>query len=349
MTPLSRRHRSTGFTLVEMLVSFVVMLILLLVVSAMVNRTSTIWTYTRGKIEQFREARDAFDLLTRHISEATLNTYYDYEDDQQRTRTEATRATFVPRTYARQSELRFLSGPALHGESHAIFFQAPMGRVDSNVDNRSGSALNTIGFFIEYGDDKAFLPPFAKERTRFRLMEFIEPSDKLTLYTYTSGAASGADRLSDKWFKTPLSATPAPVNIAAENIIALALLPKLSPADQAAGNQAGGNYTDTSLAPNYTYDSTKRESDPRLNPRNQLPVLVQVTMIAIDEASALRIGDIGLQGIRNELKDRFINASKYADDLKDMEGYLAENHIAYQVFSSNIALKNAKWSRNQIK
>lgn len=344
MTPFSRRYPSAGFTLAEMLVSFAVMLILLLVVSAMVNRTSTIWAYTRGKIEQFREARDAFDLLTRHISEATLNTYYDYEDDQQRTRTAATSTTFVPKTYARQSELRFLSGPQIHGESHAIFFQTPAGRLDSNAVNRTSSALNTIGFFIQYGDDKAFLPPFAQERTRFRLMELIEPSDKLTLYTYTSGAASETDRVSTKWFTAPLSATPAPVNIAAENIIALALLPKLSPADQAAGN-----YTDTSLAPDYTYDSTERKEDPRLNPRNQLPVIVQVTMIAIDEASALRIGDTGLQSIRNELKDRFKKASEYTDDLKHTEYYLAKNHIAYQVFSSNIALKNAKWSRNQIK
>src|SRR5207249_4696774 len=97
------------------------------------------------------------------------------------------------------------------------------------------------------------------ERYRFRLMELMEPSDTLTLYTYTSGLTGTTPKNStytgSEWFKTPLGlpAATRPARALAENIVALVILPKLSLADQAAGVPP---YTDASLAPAYLYDST---------------------------------------------------------------------------------------------
>jgi uncharacterized protein (TIGR02599 family) len=78
MTPGSRGknpHRSAaGVTLVELAVSTAVLALLLLLLLSMVNQTDSVWRQTRGKIEQFREAREGFESMTRRLGQATLNT-----------------------------------------------------------------------------------------------------------------------------------------------------------------------------------------------------------------------------------------------------------------------------------
>ena len=114
------RSAPSAFTLVELLVSMTIVLLLLVVLVGMVNLTSSLWRGTNGHIEQFRQARAGFDSLTRRLSQSTLNTYLDYVDANGRPRTSVastadTVAAFVPDHYARQSELRFISGPGLAG------------------------------------------------------------------------------------------------------------------------------------------------------------------------------------------------------------------------------------------
>ena len=55
---------------------------------------------------------------------------------------------------------------------------------------------------------------------------------------------------------------------------------KLSPQEDA---------TETRLAPQYSYDSTAANLDPTINPKNQLPPVVQLTVVAVDEATFGRI------------------------------------------------------------
>ena len=132
------------------------------------------------------------------------------------------------------------------------------------------------------------------QRFRFRVMELMEPSDSLSLYKYTSGSNSYTGAT---WFTDPLGLSPRPVHVLAENIVALVLMPKLSVGDIAGLNAAGGTYGDTSLvgtgaADDYLYDSTGTNmpsanlKDANLDPVNQLPPVVQVTMVAVDETSA---------------------------------------------------------------
>ena len=109
----------------------------------------------------------------------------------------------------------------------------------------------------------------------------------------------------------------------------------------------------TSLAPNYTYDSTVANSNAALDTKNQLPPLIQVTMVAINEASAIRLAQgqgttmptFGLSTAA--FNNLFTNATQMSADLATLEQALANQHIVYRVFSTNLAIKGAKWSRDE--
>lgn len=365
-----------AFTLVELLVSMVIVVLLLLILVSITDQTRRTWTYTTSKVEQFRDSREAFESITRRISQATLNTYWDYHypnDDTSK----------PPDSYVRQSELRFISGSAntltvaTNRPTHAVFFQAPLGFVQDTTTyagiNQLENLLNTWGYYLEWNSDKtsrpAFLPASFPEHYRFRLMEMMEPSEKLTVYQYTSGlTGTTAKNLTYKgkeWFTTPLAVAPQPGGVSqqrvvADNVIALIILPKLSQSDQKAKDPITGissNYTDSSLAPSYDYDTTyDKQSDPNLNPHNQLPPEVLVTMVAVDEATFGR-----LQGssatMPDYTKDLFQKAGNlsdssvdgYAKDLAALQTTLQTNHLNYRIFSTTVSLKAAKWSRSQKK
>ena len=342
----------------------------MIVLTSMVNLTSFTWKKSSGKIEQFQQAREGFDALTRRLSEATLNTYCDYVDVNGNPRTSANTSTFAPARYVRQSELRFVSGPGLFSDgihpTHAVFFHAPLG--SSTNPYSLNLLLNTCGFYIEYDTDLPFLPNVSGDgsfsqkhaRERFRLMELIEPSENLSIYGLEAGATSSTYTGRD-WFTNALTSGTG-VSIVAENIIALILLPKLTAQDeQNLTGAGGGHYSDASLAPNYLYDSTGLNmttvSDANLNPKNQLPPVIQVTLVAIDEVSANRMTSAACTQLSAKLGGLFQsvgdteNASNpgYAQDLKSLQDYLVSNRINYRIFTTNITMKAAKWSRNQTK
>ena len=334
-----------AFTLVELLVSMVLITLLSLILLSLTNQTSSIWRRTTGTVEQFRGARGGFESLSRQLSQATLNTYWDYFDASGSPRTAANASTFAPQRYGRQSELRFVSGPTqtlLNATTpphptHGVFFQTPTGFVTNTTDYEGlDSALNTVGYFIEFNNDASNRPPFitpamAPYRWRPRLMEFMQPSEKLSVY------GTPLD-----WFKTAVTtpATPSSAHVLAENIVALVILPKLSREEDA---------TEAAIAPAYAYDSTTNGpngTDPKYNTRNQLPPVVQVTMVAVDETTANRFftqasdpgKDLNIDGVL------FQDATKYADDLKTLEKTLVDKHLSYRVFTDNISIRAAKWS-----
>jgi uncharacterized protein (TIGR02599 family) len=347
----SQTLTNRAFTLVEVLVASAVLLILMVILANMVSLTSSTWTRTKRSVEQFQQARTAFEVVARRLSEASLNTYLDYQDASGNVRTEANSRNFTPTKYVRRSELRFLSGPNLTGNpshtTHSIFFQAPQGASDSAQGLEQ--LLNTCGFFIELGSDanwipSALPPTFAKER--FRLKQLVEPSEKMGTYRLLAANPNSTSR---DWISDALGDDKS-LSVVGENIIALVLLPKLSAADQAAGG-----YNEDALAPDYLYDSTGKASDPVLNPSHQLPPVVQVTMIALDEASATRLGTDGQNELKTLLDGLFqkvgstTDSSKigYAKDLTDLEAFLNARRLSYRIFTSNVSLKAAKWSRDQ--
>lgn len=346
-----------GFTLVELLVSCAILALITVLLSKMVGLTVSAWTKTQSKAEQFQQAREAFDAVTRRLSEATLNTYSDYVDANGDARTSANSNTFVPARYVRQSELRFLCGPGISvGDppdpafaTHQVFFQAPEGRQTDGGELKD--LLNTIGFFVKLGDDTAFLPSVlaadadSHTRQRFRLLQMIEPSEKLSVYKYTAGQS---DYNGKEWFQDALT-DGSGISIVSENVIALVLLPMLTEQDQ------GTTYNDASLAPAYLYDSTVASATAALNAKNQLPPVVKVTLVALDEASSNRMTDADREALKTHLDGLFqavgstLDATLpgYAHDLQDLEDYLIAKRLNYRIFSSNVSLKAAKWSREQ--
>jgi len=89
-----------GFSLVSFdLHGILSMLMVLLMMTTM--QTQSVWTRTRSRVEEFREARTAFEAVTRRVSQATLNSVWDYDNAQ------------APTKYNRQSDLHFVCGPAV--------------------------------------------------------------------------------------------------------------------------------------------------------------------------------------------------------------------------------------------
>ena len=353
-----------AFTLVELLVSMVIVVLLLLILVSITDQTRRTWTYTTSKVEQFRDSREAFESITRRISQATLNTYWDYDNPT------------TPKNYLRQSELRFISGSAnaltgaTNRPTHAVFFQAPLGFVQDTTTyagiNQLENLLNTWGYYLEWNSDKAsrpaFLPASFPEHYRFRLMEMMEPSEKLTIYQYTSGltgtTAKNLTYTGKEWFTTPL-AVAAQQRVVSDNIVALIILPRLSVSDEQqlikAGTLTNPLPLGSNLAPNYSYDTTDTsQADANLNPHNQLPPEVLVTMVAVDEATFGR-----LQGSSATMPDYTKNLFQtagdlsnkanagYAQDLDKLQTALQNAHLNYRIFSTTVSLKAAKWSRSQ--
>jgi uncharacterized protein (TIGR02599 family) len=350
-SPVSRGTDS-GFTLVELLVAAGILSLLVALLLNMVTQTSKTWKATSGKIEQFREARDAFDSVTRRVSQATLNSYLDYDNPTN------------PTSYVRKSELRFLSGPstnilgalATNITSMAIFFQAPNGFSTNSSNSILQNALNTWGYFIEYAADTNSRPGFLPTGTpapryRYRLMELMEPTESLSIYNYTSGLTN-SNYTGIDWIANSLGTTSnRPAHVVAENVIAMILLPKISPNDQTNGIGAH------SLATNYVYDSSinmnSTVSSPSnanaiLNTHNQLPPVVQVTLIAVDEASAIRFPNIYSNiPLTFSSSNWFSNAAAFQADLSNCQIFLSKSQINFRVFTTDVMLKGAKWSSSQ--
>lgn len=337
--PTARR----GFTLVELLVSIAVLTTLMLVFATLTDRTANIWRSTRGKVSQFQQARDAFETITRTLSQATLNTYLDYYDESGARRDQTNAVDFKPGRYGRYSELRFQSGPAAtvlqqppeQAPGQAVFFYAPLGETGQAVNAPLSHLLNLTGYYVKYGEDSErpeFLP---QEPTYgFRLMEFKQRTESLVRPT--------ADQA---W--PPAQANNADAHVIARNIVALILLPKL-PSQGPAGDPTvdpGGD----ALAPAYAYDSlTQGQGGLRkeLDSLHQLPPIVEVTMVAIDDASAERIGrtstppDLGMADL---FKDA--NEESRKRDLETLLQNLRAQRLNARVFSTEVSLKSARWNR----
>lgn len=375
MKSLNRR----GFTLVELLVSTAIITLLTLILVSITNQTNNVWRYTTGKAEQFRGARNAFDTVTNRLSQATLNTYWDYNDPK------------APARYERRSELRFVSGrksvstgEALLGDangakrvSHSVFFHAPLGFVQQGAGQRSkynglSNLLNVWGYYVELDDDDGTRPSFINTlnppvplRKRFRLMEFMQPAEQLQSYSFTSGTVAAATNNEDykklEWFKPIVNNTDAPVHVLSENIIALILLPQLTKQDREDVIKQGGGGV---LAPKYDYDSTSigdagvgAVDRKYIDTRNQLPPIIQVTLVAIDEQSALRMSDADQSQLRDLIEGQFERAVDFEKDLNldssnnnaSLENKLVAMKANYRVFTTNVPIRSAKWSREQSK
>jgi uncharacterized protein (TIGR02599 family) len=343
-----------GFTLVEMLVASAILLIIFGVLFYLIQVSSGALKTSTTEVQAFQAARNAFESMTRNISLATLNNYYDYTDNGVTLANTPAGSTFQPTGYLLTSDLHFISGPGLLTNpaqvTHAIFFQAPLG-YSNNSDTATlnnytmlDNMLNACGYFIEYSavSTPSFLPG-ALSHSRYQLMEFMQPTESLTVYNTTAGSQSA----SDTWFTTDLG-NPASTDVhpIASNIIALVIEPRNSSADSVSASS-----TAPIVGTGYAYDTRNGTVPAQIN---QLPPVVQIVMVAMDEASALKLGDTVMKndvqtalsqprqlfttvGSTQALTDQALQA-----DLQSLETNLTGDKINYAVFQTQVALRSAK-------
>lgn len=321
---IARFSRRGGFSILEVLVATTVIAMLLGILVAAFNQTLSTFRQTSLKISSFQTARVAFDLMTKTLSQATLNTYWDYYDASGKRRTASNAQTFAPAAYGRASDLPFLvQRNAKYGQS--AFFAAPEMRDRSPQKQDTQGLLNLCSFAVRFGSDQSFRPSAytGSASYRYRLMHAVQPrSDGAAIFSH-----SGADWIS------AVTAKELPI---ATNVIALVVWPRLTVFDQAT---ASNNAT---LSADYLYSSL----DGTARQQAQLPPVLQVTIVAIDEESASRIsqGETPPPAIENALENKFQDVTKYDKDLKDLETALAAAKIKYEVFSTAIPIRESKWS-----
>ena len=361
--PMKFQSRNlSAFTLLELLVSLTITAVLLALMVQMISTTQKVWTRTKAQAEAFRGARAAFESMTRQIAQATVNSYWDYDDPT------------APKFYVRQSELHFVCGPTetLIGKNqqmagHGLFFQAPFGF--SNVPVTAPSAgldqlLNCWGYFVKYDSDKQQRPDFLNDKAqqnlhpdmkRFRLMEFRQSADQLTIFHLDHPAASTppvmpSPLLSDAkseadlyaWFRSPISTASQPL---ADNILAVLIQPQLP--------------TTTPPLPtptDFVYNTRAHQLIPSKQPvtaraaqsRHQLPPVLKLTLIALEENSWSRLSTAEADKTAAELlillnKKIFQTPSKYDADMRTLESALTARNIQHRVFTTAIAIRAAKW------
>lgn len=374
-----------AFTFIELLVAITVLMIVMLVLLQITGKVGEIWRSSSGKISAFQNARAAFSTLNLQISRATLNAYNDYVNSSGEGRTQANSGTFIPTRFARASELHFLSGPAAQivpgadatgNPGDAIFFQAPLGETDDTQLGGLNRALNSTGFYIQYGEaDTSLLPNWLKSLfpsdKRFRLVQFVQPTQELGIYTATAtGSYPAGPTSTSSWlsaFKTPVTGQQPRARVLAEDVALLIIRPRLSPGDEeTVAGSLGSTYNNTTrgsiLSPNYHYDSRAWQSGypsgrvpsngstltrPELM-RNQLPPIVDVAMVCVDRRSVARLGNSSSTPPA-ELQvppTLFTDSSKLEDDLAAYSKQLSNANIRHRVFRSAVEIQGAKWSNN---
>lgn len=326
--------KKMGFTLIELLVAAVVTMLIVVLLLQALGFASSHWRRTSGSAQAFEGARVAFDALTRSLSQATLATEYDYYNTNRVARLTLTSMTdlqnFKPDRYGRYSSLHFLSGkslPGVGGHTHAIFFQAPM-QFATNAPNApdlpAAGVLNAVGFFVRRSDDSSNRPPNLSPsaptpRDRLRLMVCLQPTENLDVYRDGTGSV---------WVQQAVTNS---AHILAENVLALVVLPKFP--------DAQGKPLDA-LAPGYEYNSrTNWFSGNQPLPMHQLPPIVRVVMVAIDEATALRKPDLG-----DGFAALFSDPNDFTNNLATVEQALRDERANYRIFQADVLIRAAKWS-----
>lgn len=346
--PAARRTR--GITLLELLTAMAILAAVLALVFSVLSHSIGVWRQANSKIDAFQNARVAFESMTRRLGQATLNTYWDYYDkDFLPLRLSTNNTNFLPKYYGRYSDLHFLSGsasaliPTLPPgysalSTQAVFFTVPMGLTTNTNYRPLPDLLNACGYFVAFGGDDVTRPSVVSGRInyRWRLLELTAAAETLGVF---DNAIKDPSRRS--WFAAPIAAGQ--VRPLADNIIALIIWPRLATLNDPEG---------TSIASDYAYDSrTNAQWSGNLQPpqAHQLPPTLQVTMVAIDEASAIRLqdGSTPPPAIANALANCF-NGSvlQYTDDLqKKLEPALTSLNINFRVFTTTIILRESRWSR----
>lgn len=322
-----------AFSLIEILVATAVLAILLSLILTILNSVSTTVRHTSAKVDAFASARAAFTLLSQRLSQATLNTYWAYDRPPPET----------PTAYLRESDLQFTVVPNTQSASYGqeIYFHAPQSFSDDNNLRTTEGLLNANSFFVQFGSNDAFRPNnLTEKKYRYRLMQGLQPTERLSTFkdpVTTTGVPSWASEIKNN------SDTASPyVSPLSDNVIAAIVWPRLSPHDDATGQK---------LTTDYSYDSRKDATAvPQPPTANQLPPMVQLTLVVISEASAVRLDRQSAAPpaeIESSLQGKFTTVANYKADLDNLQKELTDKNIEFEIFTTTVPLSGSKWSDDQ--
>jgi uncharacterized protein (TIGR02599 family) len=331
------KARISAFSLVELMVACAVLALILGLVSMAIRQMAVGIKTSSAKVDAFQSARTGFEAVNRTLGIATLNTYWDYFDSARRPR--GTNTNFTPALYGRQSDLHFqitnnsFSTPGgLEPVGHAVFFQAPLGYFTNTATPNPPGSLNPCGFFVAYGNDPT--KPNIEEllnRPRFRLYQWLPSSESLAVDPSLGRITTAA------WIAPTNALQPL-----AENIIAFVV--------RVPSFETNGFSTS---ATNYWWNSLTNWASGAAQPAqmHQLPPLVNVTMVAVEEGAANRLAGnsasaataASAMGITN-FAGLFANPSAYDTDLAALESGLSSKGVPYRVFTTTIPLRGSRWS-----
>lgn len=332
--PPSKGFHARGFSILELLIATAILGMLVVLLANVLGQTSSATRRANETVTSFQNARAAFDLMTVNLSQATLNTYWDYQNAGGQFRTPSNRSSFQPATYGRISELHFLiqnSGippwPGTPGTGQMLAFQFPTDFATSSKHSAMNGLLSACSYYIEYSNEAALPSPFAEPapKFRFRLMQALEPSEDFSVYDSPTG---------DAWVSS-LASRAVPI---ADNVVYLLVWPMKTQAEDPSGQELTGNFT---------YDSRRDvQKTPQPETASQLPPLVQITMVCIDESSASRICTESTPpgAITNVFSDLFSasNQTAFAKDLKTLEQRLGAIGVNYRIFTSVLPIQESK-------
>ena len=331
------RHQLAGFSLVELMVSCAILAVMMGLISLAIRQMAGGIKTSTAKVDAFQSARTGFESVSRTLGVAAINTYWDYFNSSRQPRSAANASTFQPATYGRQSDLHFLitnNFPAVSGlelSGHSVFFQAPLGYFTNTSSTNPPGSLNPCGFFVAFGNDPT-KPNLAgiNNRPRFRLYQWLPSSDSLTV-------ASSSGRITNSAWVTPTNG----VRPLAENIIAFVI--------RVPSTNSSGYSTN---ATNYNWDSlTPWTTGNQPAQMHQLPPLVNVTMVAVEEAAVNRLAGTAASasdacsamGIAN-FSTLFTDETQYDADLSRLETALSGKNIPYRTFTTTVPLRGSRWS-----
>lgn len=227
---LRRKPSPTGFSLIEVLAAMAVLALLMVVLFSAVNQTGSLWQRAKNQAGAYQSGRFAFDQITSTLAQSTLNVSYGYDNPTK------------PTKYIRESDLHFvIDQPPIDdfGQGNAIFFQAPLGWADSNDAQGLPGLLNAVGYYITYGKDPGLpLSLESFDRNRFRLMQFIVPSEKLKVY---EAQEKESDADPKAWFLDD-ELLEKNSTVVAENVILLLFWPRLSVEEDPEGDELTKDY-----------------------------------------------------------------------------------------------------------
>ena len=341
------RFKATAFTLVEVLVSMVILAMMMLIITTVISQAQRSWKAASSKVSQFREARLAFDTITRTLRQASLDSHRTLMYGNETFSTEplqppdgSGRTAHLGIKFGMASNLVDGGGSSSLLPGHAVVFQAPLGKtaMGEGTDTDISGLKNLLcvrGYFVEFGTDASFLPKELvsrlQPRYRYRLYEYQPNTENNTVYNISNGQGWTSIRKDDA------KNTLRPI---ADNILMLGFAVSFALPSGSEPRLAG-----SSVSLEYNYDSYNAPSDAM---KHRLPRYVQVFMIAMDEESATRLAQIHNTSPPDSVRSSgatFTNPSQLygeSGDLARVRAYMDSQRLNYRIFNSSVLIMGSE-------